>query len=189
MTPALPVMIVTGPVGVGKTAVAIAISALLDQAEIRHAMIDMDHLRWCYPASADDPFEVALGLRNLAAVAANYRSAGAERLVVADVIESRADLARYRDAVPGAAIVVIRLRARLETIVERLTARELGAGLEWHQRRAAELIEVMERARVEDVLVDTEGKSAAEAALEAVTRAGWLGGSALPCVPGIEIPG
>src|SRR5688500_2328997 len=106
-------MVVTGPVGVGKTAVAIAVSELLDQAGIRHAMIDMDHLRWCYPASADDPFEIALGLRNLAAVAANYRSAGAGRLVLADVVESRADLAGYREAIPDAAILVVRLQARL----------------------------------------------------------------------------
>lgn len=184
MTPSFPVMVVTGPVGVGKTAVAVAVSELLGRAGIRHAMIDMDHLRWCYPASADDPFETALGLRNLAAVAANYRAAGAERLVVADVIESRADLAGYREAIPDATILVVRLQARLETIVARLTNREAGAGLDWHRRRAAELNELMDRSRVEDILVDTDGKTAAEAAREALTRAGWPGASDPPVSQG-----
>jgi hypothetical protein len=32
----------------------------------------------------------------------------------------------------------------------------------------------MERARVEDILVDTEGKSIAEVAREVVQRSGWL---------------
>ncbi len=177
---AIPVMVLTGPVGVGKSAVAAAVSELLDRAGMRHAMADLDYLRWHYPTPADDPFRIALGLRNLAAVWVNYRAAGAERLVLADVVESRLDLEGYREAVPDAAILVVRLTATLTTIGHRLTERETGDSLDWYCRRAAELDALMERTRVEDLLVDTEGKPAAIAAREAVIGAHWLERSELP---------
>ena len=85
----IPLLIVTGPVGVGKTTVAYEVSKLLEAAELPYACIDMDTLRSCYPAPAGDRFNVALGLRNLAAVWANCRATGAAYLIVADVIESR----------------------------------------------------------------------------------------------------
>lgn len=170
----VPVMVLTGPVGVGKTTVAVAISELLDGVGMAHAMVDADQLRWCYPAPAHDPFRTALGLRNLAAVWANYWAEGAERLILADVVEHRADVAGYREAIPGAVILVVRLRASLPTIERRLAGRETGAGLEWHVQRAAELATLMEHNRVGDVLIDTEEKSAAVIAREAVACARWL---------------
>src|SRR5687768_5058698 len=129
-------LVITGPVGVGKTTVAMAISQLLSDAGAAHAMIDMDHLRWCSPSPEEDPFHISLGLRNLAAVAAAYREAGAGRLVLADIVESRADVAGYQEAVPGASVVVVRLQASLRTILGRLESRESGDTLEWHQGRA-----------------------------------------------------
>ena len=180
MAARVPLMVITGPVGVGKTSVAAAVSDLLDRVGVAHAMIDLDHLRWCSPSPTDDPFRLALGLRNLAAVWANYRAAGAARLILADVVESRAELAGYRTAVPGAAIVVVRLRASLPTIGRRLAGRDVGASLESHRQRAAELARQMERDRVEDLLVDTEGKSAEEVAREVVTRGNWLNPSERP---------
>lgn len=169
----IPVLIVTGPVGVGKTTVAAATSDVLSGADIAHAMVDMDALRWCSPRPAADPYNVALGLRNLAAVWENDRDAGATCLVAADVIESRADLAGYRVAVPDAEIVVARLRAPLATIERRLAGRDTGAALGWHRRRAAELVAQMERDRVEDLLVETDGKAPFDIAREILTRAGW----------------
>lgn len=109
--PDVPVLVVTGPVGVGKTTVALAASELLDQRGISHALVDADWLRWRYPRSSHDPFETALGLRNLAAVWANYRAAGAGRLILADVMESREAVTAYLSAVPGAEVVVVRLCA------------------------------------------------------------------------------
>ncbi len=167
-------MVVTGPVGVGKTTVTAAISDLLDGVGMPHAMVDADHLRWCYPAPAHDRFHTALGLHNLAVVWANYRAAGAERLILADVVEARADVASYREAIPGAAITVVRLGASLPTIARRLAGRETGPSLEWHLHRAAELTALMERNHVGDLLIGTDGKTVAAIAQEAVARAGWL---------------
>lgn len=171
----VPVMIVTGPVGVGKTTVAAAVSDLLDRAAVPHAMVDADHLRWCYPSPPADPFRGALGLQNLAAVWANYREAGADRLVLADVVESRDQLADYRAAVPGASLQVVRLTAPLAAIERRLAGRDTGDALAWHRRRAAELAAIMARNRVEDLLIETADRSPAEIAREALSCARWPG--------------
>ena len=162
----VPILIVTGSVGVGKTTVASEISELLEQARIAHAFVDLDALRWCYPRRPDDRFSVGLGMKNLAAVWSNFRERGATSLVVADVIESRAELDRYRAAIPGADIFVVRLSASLHTLADRLKRRELGAGLAWHLQRAPELAAIMERNKVEDLLVATDGKTVTQIAEE-----------------------
>lgn len=169
-----PVLVITGPVGVGKTTVAGAVSHLLAEAGLPHALVDLDGLRWCYPAPADDPFHTALGLRNLAGVWAGHHAAGARRLVLADVVETTASLAGYRTAIPGAVLTVVRLQAALPTIRSRLAARETGASLRWHQDRAAVLQARWEAHPVEDLLVDTEGRSAGEVARDVVERTRWV---------------
>lgn len=159
-------MIVTGPVGVGKTTVASGVSELLEQARIAHAYVDIDALRWHYPRRPDDRFSTRLAMKNLAAIWINFQDYGATSLVVSDVIETRSELDRYRAAIPGADIFVIRLTASLRTLQERLKGRELGPGLEWHLQRAPELSAIMERNTVEDLLVSTDGKTVMQTAEE-----------------------
>lgn len=168
-----PVLIITGPVGVGKTTVAAALSELLSQDRLAHALIDLDWLRWCYPSPADDPFQLALGLQNLAAICSHYRAAGAARLILVDIVETRATLASYQVAIPGAETRLVRLHADLPTLHGRLAGRESGASLAWHQQRAAELTTLMEQVQLEDLLVDTMGKSTLSIAQEIIARCGW----------------
>ena len=59
------VLLVTGPVGVGKSSVASEVSELLDQAGVAHALVDVDSLRWCYPRRSSDPFRIELAMNNL----------------------------------------------------------------------------------------------------------------------------
>ncbi len=167
------VLILTGPVGVGKTAVAGELSNLLGAADLAHAVIDLDWLRWCHPTPAHDPFHTALGLQNLAAVAANYRAAGASRLIFVDIVEARSALLDYEAVIPGADILVVRLNVTLPTIHTRLEGREKGDSLRWHKERAAELLDLMYERAVEDLLIQTEGKTAAEVAGEVLSRLGW----------------
>jgi ribose 1,5-bisphosphokinase PhnN len=169
----IPTVIVTGPVGVGKTTVATAVADLLDANGLAYALVDMDALRACFPRPVDDPFHTALGFRNLAAIWNNFRAAGAERLVLADVVES-ADLSPYRQAIPGADITVVRLVASPDSIAQRLRGREDGAALAWHLARAEELASLMARVAVGDVVIDAnEGTPAALAAV-ILARIGWL---------------
>jgi hypothetical protein len=113
-------------------------------------------------------------MTNLAAVWANFRAAGASRLVVADVLESRDDLDRYRVAIPGANIVVVRLTASLSTLRLRVQRREQGSGLARHLQRVSKLASLMDRAAVEDILVAVDGKTVGEIACEVLLRTHWL---------------
>jgi adenylylsulfate kinase len=174
MAQTVPVLVITGPVGVGKSTVAGAVSERLGDAKLPHALVDMDHLRWCSFAPADDPFNMRLGLRNLAAVWANYAAAGAERLVVVDIVEHADDIVKLGEAVRGAEIVVVRLRATVPALHQRLEGREAGASLDWHRARAAELAAQMDRDHLEDILVDTEGKTVLEIAVQVLERVGWV---------------
>jgi hypothetical protein len=170
----LPVIVVTGPVGVGKTTVGMSISERLGERSVAHALVDLDWLRWRHPAPEYDPFHVALGMKNLAAVCANYRAEGIERLILVDVVETREQKEDYEAALPGSRVLIARLAAPLDTILGRLAGRETGDSLEWYRRRAPELMGIMERNRVEDLLVDTDGKTPAETADELLQEIGWI---------------
>lgn len=171
---AVPILIVTGPVGVGKTTVAEEMGYQLAAAEVPHATVDFDTLTACYPRPADDDaWGTKLGLRNLAALWKNYQHAGARRLLIARVIESRSELDGFRNAVPGAHIVVVRLRARPETLQARVRQRSQG-DMKWHLDRAVELAVQMDARPVEDFLVETEDREPSTIAREILERAGWL---------------
>ena len=174
MIATVPVLVITGPIGVGKTSVAGEVSEQLDEAKIAHGFIDIDSLRWCYPRPLHDPFRIELAMRNLTAVWRNFQASGAERLVLADVIETRNYLERYRNAVPGAEIQVVRLHASLSTLTQHVQQREIGSALARHLQRAAELTVIMERNHVEDLLVDIEGKTVTAIAQEILTRCCWM---------------
>ncbi|HEU4966351.1 MAG TPA: adenylyl-sulfate kinase [Candidatus Saccharimonadales bacterium] len=52
---AIQVLIITGPVGVGKSSTAMAVSEILQDRAISHAVVDMDYLRSAYPRPEHDP--------------------------------------------------------------------------------------------------------------------------------------
>lgn len=175
MTPArIPVLIVSGPVGVGKTSVAHEMFDLLSDHHIAHAVIDLDSLGICWPFGEGDPFNERMAMCNLAAVWSNFAGAGAGRAVIARVVESRADLAAYEQAIPGAEIQVCRLVADVSVLRERVGRREVGSSYESLVRRAAVLAESLERSGPTDFTVQTDGRPVTDIALEALTKAGWL---------------
>lgn len=174
MSERIPVLVITGPVGVGKTTIAGDISALLAGAGIPHACVDLDALRDAWPAPPGDRFNTTLGLKNLAAIWRNFQAAGAQRVILADVVERRSDLDGYRTAIPGAEVTLVRLRASVTTLQARVGQREAGSGREWHLLRAAELAEQMDRDALEDILVETDRRTPEDIAREILTRIGWL---------------
>lgn len=171
----VPVLVITGPVGVGKTSVAEAVAELLTETRVPHALVDIDRISLCYPTPPDDRFNERLANRNLASIWPNFRDAGAACLILARVVESRDDIAAYGDSVPGARFLVVRLRASLATLSERVRQRERGSGLAWHLARAFELAPQMDRDQVEDFVVETDGKDLMTVAHEILDRGGWPG--------------
>jgi hypothetical protein len=104
---------------------------------------------------------------------ANFRQAGADRLILARVLETRSLLPRVKTAVPGAQTTVVRLRAPLAVLHERIRCREAGDP-DWFLDAATHTAKVFEQAQVEDHLVDNENRPAAAVAGEVLHRVGWL---------------
>ncbi len=168
------VLIISGPVGVGKTSVAHEMFDLLSERDIAHAVIDLDALGISWPFGEGDPYNERMAIRNLAAIWANFAASGVDRAVIARVVEDRADLAAYEQAIPGAEILVCRLTAGVDVLRERVGRRELGSSYETLVRRSAELAESLERSGPTDFTVRTDGRELSEIAREALTKAGWI---------------
>lgn len=62
----VPTLIVTGPIGAGKTSVVGEISHVLAERGLPHGTGDMDSFSEFFPRPLDGPFGVAVSLRNLA---------------------------------------------------------------------------------------------------------------------------
>lgn len=99
---------------------------LLAETEVAHAAVDLDEIRRSWPAPPHDPFNLDVELRNLAALAEIHASVGATHLVLAGVVESRRDRARYEDVV-GGELTVYRLRAEPDDLRRRLHVRHADA--------------------------------------------------------------
>lgn len=175
-----PVVLISGPVGVGKTTVAQELSELLERSSIPHTFIDFDNLRATYPRAADDRWGNRLALDNLSEVWLNCSRAGSKNLIIADVVETRQFLREIQTAIPHAQLVTCQLSASVAELENRVRRRELGSGLEWHVKRSAELAGILERADVPcDFRIVTDGRSVAEIAGDMVDLVPWVRGQAL----------
>ena len=170
-SPQVPVLLITGPVGVGKTTTAEAVSYLLAQRSIRHACVDLPQIGKAFPVPDSDPWNEELTHRNLASMWQNFQAAGAERLIVSRVLEARSGLRRITESVSGADITVVRLRAPLTVVHRRIRARNPDP--EWFLNAATELSHTMELHALEDFVVDNEGISVDETARMVLDVTGW----------------
>jgi hypothetical protein len=101
----VPVLVITGAVGVGKTTVSYEVRLQLRDAGVSCVLID-DEFALFHPRPTEDPTGRQTSTRVLASLWNVYRQVGLGRLVLASVLESSADLDRIREAVPGADIQV-----------------------------------------------------------------------------------
>lgn len=159
-------IIITGPVGAGKTTTMHAMTWLLQRHDLPHAGIDIDALRWFHPTPPGDRFGGRVGLRHLAYMAKSYVELDIPTLVLADVIESAEDVRRHQRAMPDYAVHVVRLDVSIPLIHERLRERESTDSLDWYLKRAPELQEIMEREGIGDLVIDVCERSPDEVACE-----------------------
>ncbi len=170
----VPVLMLTGPVGGGKSTVLAEIAWLLTQASVSHAAVDLAGIGRAWPVPANDRWNERLIHRNLACLWANFHDAGAERLVLARVLEARSLLRHVEAAVPGAAITVVRLRASLPVLEARIRHREHGRDATWYLEVAAYLVDALEQPGIADYVLDNESGSVADVAAQVLRLVGWL---------------
>jgi hypothetical protein len=137
----------TGAVGAGKSTVAAEAASLLREAAVPHALVDLVQIECCWPVPDDDPWNERLIHKNLASLWPNFADAGASRLIVCRVLESRSLLGPVRAAVPGAEITVVRLRVPFGELHARIRRREAASDPTWYLEAASYLAPVLERAR------------------------------------------
>ena len=116
------IALVTGTVGIGKSATGYAVAERAASQGRSAAFLDVDELSRLWPASVGDPFNNDLILRNLASLVGNYAAAGAKLLVLAWVVQSTDGLRRLEEAV-GTSVVAVRLCAPASTVEARLRQR------------------------------------------------------------------
>jgi hypothetical protein len=144
---------------------------LLIDAGVPHASLELEDIArfWGTPSERRN---TALVFRNLASIWTNYRTAGADRLLLSLLMERRSELVPVREAIPGADIKVVRLQAPLSLIEKRLRLREttptqeLSAARWWTSR--------LEDAVFADHVVDNGGPSPREVATEILRLLGWV---------------
>jgi hypothetical protein len=171
----VPVLLVTGPVGVGKTAVLHEADALLIETGSRHATVELEEIARCW-SKGPERHGAPLVSKNLAALWSNFVAAGASRLLLAGLLERRSELRLVEEAVPGAAVTVVRLHAPLPLLEERIRLREPGSP-DGELDGARRWVEHFEQERVvEDHLVETVDRPVVEIAREVLRLAGWIPG-------------
>ncbi|MBU2668530.1 AAA family ATPase [Actinoplanes bogorensis] len=158
-------LLLTGVAGVGKSTVAAAAGSVLTKAGHRNAVVDADALAQFGPSPEREHFYDELKCANLAAVWANFRSAGAQYLVVADSVTTRA---LYADSLPDCAIHLVHLIADDDTVRRRLRQRDTGPKLEQHLRA------LLKPASPIDDFTVTNDRPALAVATEILVRLGWV---------------
>ena len=169
--PVLKVLVISGSMGSGKTTVLGEASDLLSAADVHHAAIDLDGLALGrFPVPSHDELQD----RNLAALWRNYAAAGVTRLLIAEALDDDAKRQRLRRTIPGAKIVICRLKATIETMQARVRLREPGLLQGQFLARVAELEASLDAHPLEDFIVVNDGRLITDVAQEVLVRAGWL---------------
>ena len=175
--PMIPILWVTGPPGVGKTAVAWEIYVHLQRTGADPAYVDVDQLGMCLPPPDADPDQHRLKERNVAALRRNFGAAGARLLIVSGVVDPvrGPDV----DTLGGPRVAVGRLRTDPVELRARLRRRngrlQPPRGSSVQDGAAVEVAEVLDRSGFADWCIDTTTLSIDEVATSALRSVGaWL---------------
>lgn len=163
-------LLIGGGGGAGKTSAGQAIGRILTERLLPTAVVDLDALSQYGPVPGNQVrFHDRLRLRNLAAVWATYRAAGARFVVVSGVIESTELRQAYGASLAGCDVQMVRLATPPELVESR--TRGTVRGPDWDLRKA--LAEYDGLARIEDFAVVND-RPLPEVATEILVAAGWI---------------
>jgi hypothetical protein len=164
-------VLITGVYGSGKSSVAVEMAYLLEQRRQPYALLDLDFLGWGAVTFDNHEAGSPLMLRNLAAVASNYRDAGISTFVLAWFVRDHGALRRVREAA-GVPLRVVRLSVPLPDIERRLAV-DVTTERQDNLREAAASIATGEGVGIEDVVVAND-RPVPVVAQEVMTWLGWL---------------
>lgn len=170
----IPVLVVTGPIGVGKTAVLHEVDVLLVAAGSCHATVELEEIARCW-SPATEPARSAFAYGNLAALWSNFAAVGADRLILSALVERRSDVEPVSHAVPGSVVTIARLHASLPVLEERIRSREVGEAAEGELDGARWWTRRFEEQQPEDFVVESDTRPLRAIAEDVLRRSGWLG--------------
>ena len=132
-----------------------ALADALSDDEVPHAVVETEMLVWAHPALTQEQSR-----QHVAALCALYRAAGHRLLLVAQTVETDADVARLLDAVDADGHVLVRLEAEPATLVKRILEREppTWSGLPGLVEHAQRLAASMPALSGVDLVVSTEAQ-------------------------------
>lgn len=140
----------------------------MEEQGIPAAVVDLDWLGW---TTLRD--HAGLMWKNLAAMWPNYVDAGVRYVVMARLMQSKAELEALHHAVPGIDITVVRVDSPRELVEERLRRRDTGRILEEHLRQADEFVGPLQALGIENFSVTNGDRPLREVAHEILDRLRW----------------
>jgi hypothetical protein len=165
------VLVISGSMGAGKTAVLGEASDLLSALGVVHAAIDLD---WLNAGHFPDAAPRDLVFQNLGAVWQNFAAHGINRLLIAYATVSASEIDEIRHAIPESTVVLARLTADIAVMQRRVRDRESGMWRDAYIARSAKLNELLDAAPIENISISNQGRSITEVARQLLVEAGWL---------------
>lgn len=163
------VLVLHGSPGSGKTTLSRAVSELLREADLAHAVVDLDDLNMVYPSPPR-----SFAQDNLRAIWPNYAAIPDLRLILPTVIADRRELEQLRGTVPGSRFVVCELTAPEAVLKERVTEREPNEFWRRKLRACVDLFHARDDLdAVRDFCVSTHERNIEVSAREVMEKAGW----------------
>jgi adenylylsulfate kinase-like enzyme len=163
------VLVLDGSPGAGKSTLANAISEMLRQMGVAHAVIDVDELGRIFPE-----LDSSLAWANLRAIWPNYAAVSNLRVILPVCIDSKPDLEELRNAIPSKEFTICELVANESTLKDRVTMREPN---EYWQRKLRTLVDKYIGKDLSDKVADfrvrTDDKSIEDAAQEILEYLRW----------------
>lgn len=149
------IIILNGPLGIGKTTTAWGVVARFERA----VMLDMDYIAAIQPFDYYRQSDLDYAYQTLALLLTHHQAHGYQNFVVNWVFEAAGQLERLKSRLAplGLPIHVFRLTCAPDVVEQRIRRRNLP-DVEWEVQRARELIGILDRAATEGdmgTLIDT----------------------------------
>jgi gluconate kinase len=168
------VLLIAGRSGVGKTSIALMVSARLQASGVAHCHVEGDNLDAAYPKPPDDPRGTKLTEANLRALWSNYARIGHRRLIFANTVSVLERDLIVRAVGGNARTVGVLLSATDDTVARRLAGRESGDELRRHLIRSRQMATVLlDRAPPDTHRVTTDDRSVEAVAVDVLRLTGW----------------